>query len=220
MTGIGAAFLAPERLHERNLTPADLTYAPTGEQVASEDRLRELRAADPGGLAVIRQLDEDDPADWAVLLLSLTFPDAIVASDAMPLTWIGRVPGPMTWPLPETAVTHPRTAGTYSRALRMLAADGGPLGLTETLRRSSLLPAQLLEARVPAMRRKGRVQAGCDADIVVFDPATVHDQATYAQPTRPSTGIRHVLVGGTFVVRDAAIVPAALPGQPIRATPR
>jgi cytosine/adenosine deaminase-related metal-dependent hydrolase len=220
MTGIGAAFLAPERLHERDLTPSDLTYAPTGEQVASEERLRELRASDPGGLAIIRQLNEDDPADLAVLLRSLTFPDAIVASDAMPLTWAGPVPDPMSWPLPATAFTHPRTAGTFSRALRMLAADGGPLGLAETLRRSSLLPARLLESRVPAMRRKGRVQAGCDADIVVFDPATVRDRATYSQPTLPSAGIRHVLVNGTFVVQDASIVPAALPGQPVRATPR
>jgi N-acyl-D-aspartate/D-glutamate deacylase len=109
----------------------------------------------------------------------------------------------------------------------MLASDGeaevgaaGPLGLTETLRRCSLLPAQLLGDRVPAMRSKGRIQPGCDADIVVFDPATVRDQATYADTIRPSTGIRHVLVNGVFVVRDAAIVPDALPGQPIRATPR
>jgi hypothetical protein len=227
MTGIGAAFLAPERLHERDLRPTDLTYAPTGEQVASEARLRELRAADPGGLAIIRHLNEADPADLAVMLKSLTFPDAIVASDAMPLTWNGPVPDPMTWPLPGTVFTHPRTAGTFARALRMLAADaggpvgsGGPLGLAETLRRSSLLPAQLLAARVPAMRRKGRVQAGCDADIVVFDPATVTDRATYTRTTLPSGGISHVLVNGTFVVREAEIVTAALPGQPIRATPR
>jgi Amidohydrolase family len=227
MTGIGAAFLAPERLHERDLRPTDLTYAPTGEQVASEDRLRELRAADPGGLAIVRHLNEDDPADLAVLMRSLTFPDAIVASDAMPLTWSGPVPDPMTWPLPDTVFTHPRTAGTFSRALRLLAADaggpvgsGGPLGLTETLRRSSLRPAQLLAPRVPAMRRKGRVQTGCDADLVVFDPATVTDRATYTRTTRPSAGISHVLVNGRFVVRDKEIVTAALPGQPIRATPR
>jgi len=220
MTGIGAAFLAPERLHERDLTPADLTYAPTGEQVATEERLRELRAGDPGGLAIIRQLNEDDPADLSVMLRSLTFPDAIVASDAMPLTWAGPVPDPLTWPLPDTAFTHPRAAGTFSRALRMLGKEGGPLGLTETLRRSSLLPARLLEPSVPAMRRKGRLQVGCDADIVVFDPATITDQATYARPTRPPVGIKHVIVNGTLVVRDAGIVPAALPGQSIRATPR
>jgi N-acyl-D-aspartate/D-glutamate deacylase len=216
MTGIGAAFLAPERLPERGLRPSDLTYAPTGEQIATDGRLRELRSADPGGLVIIRHLDEDDPADRDVLLRALIFPSAIVASDAMPLTWAGDVPDQMAWPLPGSAFTHPRTAGTYSRALRMLAGDGGPLGLTETLRRCSLLPAQLLESRVPAMRRKGRVQVGCDADIVVFNPATVSDQATYLQSTRPPTGIRHVLVNGTPVVRDAAIEIDALPGQPVR----
>ena len=51
MTGIGAAFLAPERLGERSLAPSSLTYAPTGERIASEARLRELRRADPGGRA-------------------------------------------------------------------------------------------------------------------------------------------------------------------------
>ena len=225
MTGIGAAFLAPERLGERDLKPADLTYAPTGEQVASEARLRELRAADPGGLVIIKHLDEDDPADLDVMLRSLTFPDAVVASDAMPLTWPGPVPDQMTWPLPNGAFTHPRTAGTFARALRLLASAGpagsaAPLGLTETLRRCSLRPAQLLEGRVPAMRRKGRIQAGCDADIVVFDPVTVRDQATYLRSTRPSAGIRNVLVNGTAVVADAEIVADALPGRPVRATPR
>ena len=218
MTGIGAAFLAPERLGERGLTPQSLTYAPTGERVASEDRLRELRASDPGGLVIIKQLDEDDPADAALMMRSLTFPDSIIASDAMPLTWSGAAPHPTDWPLRPDAVSHPRTAGTFSRSLRMLAGPGGPLGLTETLRRCSLLPAQLLQDRAPAMRGKGRLRAGTDADIVVFDPATVSDQATYAASTRPSTGVRHVIVNGMPVVRDGEIVAGALPGQLVRAT--
>ncbi len=220
MTGIGAAFLAPERLGERGLTPSSLTYAPTGEQVASEARLRELRRADPGGLVIIKLLDEDDPADRRLLMRSLTFPGAVVASDAMPLTWTGPAPDPLAWPLPAAAITHPRTAGTFSRALRLLTRDGGPLGLAEALGKCSLQPARLLQDRVPSLRGKGRLQPGADADIVVFDPATVSDRASYADSTRPSAGLRHVLVNGTFVVRDSGIVPDALPGRPVRAASR
>lgn len=220
MTGIGAAFLAPERLSERGLSPSSLTYAPTGERVANEARLRELRQTDPGGLVIIELLDENDPADRQLLMRSLTFPGAVVASDAMPLTWTGPAPDPRTWPLPETAITHPRTAGTFSRALRLLTRDGGPLSLAQALSKCSLQPARLLQDRVPAMRRKGRLQAGSDADIVVLDPATISDQASYTNSTRPSTGIRHVLVNGILVVRDGDIVAGAQPGRPVRADPR
>jgi len=67
------------------------------------------------------------------------------------------------------------------------------------------------------MRRKGRLAEGCDADIVVFDPARISDKAGYDDPTRPSAGIRHVLVNGEFVVSDARLVPSARPGRPVRA---
>lgn len=219
MTGIGAAFLAPERLHERGLVPADLTYAPTGERVASAARLRELRAADPGGLAIVRHLDDSSAGDRELLMRYLMFPGAVVASDAMPLTWraaAGDAAGD-AWPLPPTAFTHPRTAGTFARAIRMLTTDGGSLSLPEALAKCSLQPARLLEDHVPAMRRKGRLAPGTDGDVVVFDPATISDQATYAESTRPSSGIRHVLVNGSFVVREGELVATAHPGRPVRA---
>ena len=219
MTGIGAAFLAPERLGERSLAPSSLTYVPTGERVASAARLRELRAADPGGLVIIDLLREDDPADRGLLMRSLTFPGAVVASDAMPLTWTARPVDPLVWPLPPTAITHPRTAGTFSRALRLLAREG-PLSLAQALAKCSLEPARLLQDRVPALSQKGRVRIGADADLVVFDHAAITERASYRHSTLPSAGITQVLVNGTFVVRDGGIAADARPGRPVRAEPR
>ena len=125
-------------------------------------------------------------------------------------------------------------AGTFCRALRLLtraggdlAGDGGaltthgvPFSLAQALAKCSLEPARLLEDRVPALRRKGRLQAGLDADIVVFDPETISDRASYRHSTLPSAGIRHVLVNGTFVVRGGEIAGDARPGRPVRADPR
>jgi cytosine/adenosine deaminase-related metal-dependent hydrolase len=217
-TAIGAAFLAPERVRERFRGPRSITYLPTGERVADDARLRELRATDPGGLVIAEFLDETDPHDLALLRRSLIFPDAIVASDAMPPLWTGAARADLAeWPLPPQVVTHPRTAGTFSRALRLWREEGTPL--IDAIRRTTLLPARVLEAAVPAMRNKGRVRPGADADLVVFDAAGITDQATYAASTRPSSGVTHVMVDGMFVVRDGELVVDALPGRPIRAEP-
>jgi N-acyl-D-aspartate/D-glutamate deacylase len=79
------------------------------------------------------------------------------------------------------------------------------------------MPAQRLEARVPQMRKKGRIRVGVDADLVVFDAARIIDRATYEQPAVYSEGIRLVIVGGRFVVRDGQVIEGATPGAPVRA---
>ena len=165
-------------------------------------------------------LDENDPNDRALLQRALAYPDSIVASDAVPIFFGDGGTDTRTWPLPKGASTHPRTAGTFTRALRTMVREAGLWTWLEAFRRCSFLPARLLDDVAPAARAKGQLGVGADADIVVLDPSTVTDTATYLDPTSTSVGIRHLLVGGTAVVRDGEMIQDAYPGQPLRGEPR
>ena len=80
----------------------------------------------------------------------------------------------------------------------------------------ALMPAQTLEAFVPQMKKKGRIQVGMDADIVVFDPETIRDVGTYEKPNQPAVGVQSLLVNGELVVAEGELILDAAPGQPIR----
>ncbi len=213
-TVIGAAFLSAEGLRGRGLRPSALTYLPTGERIADEGRLEQLRRDDPAGLVILDFLDEADPAQRAVLLRTVGRADVITASDAMPLLPVAPGFAEDTWPIGAGAVTHPRTAGCFARMLRLAREEGW--ALAEVVRRCTLMPVQVLEGVCPAMRHKGRVQVGFDADLVVFDPASVTDQASPANSTRVSSGITDVFVMGTRVVSDSELDTAARPGRGLR----
>jgi hypothetical protein len=95
--------------------------------------------------------------------------------------------------------------------------DAHVLPLAEALRKMTIMPAQRLERRVPAMKRKGRIQAGADADLIVFDPARIADRSTYEKPAVASIGMVHVLVNGVPVVADSRLVEGVAPGRAVRA---
>jgi N-acyl-D-aspartate/D-glutamate deacylase len=134
---------------------------------------------------------------------ALAHPGVLVASDGIPLFGGGE---------------HPRGVGTFSRVLGRYVREKGTLELMDALSRMTLLPARRLEAFVPAMRGKGRIRVGADADITVFDPQKVIDRATFEDSRRFSEGIEHVLVDGVFVVRGGDSVDGARPGRPLRTT--
>jgi len=93
------------------------------------------------------------------------------------------------------------------------------LSLMEALRKMTVMPSQRLEARVPAMRQKGRLRVGADADITIFDPATVLDRSTYREPSLSPVGIQHVIVNGVSVVANGRAVEGVAPGKAVRAIP-
>ncbi|MFC7430501.1 MULTISPECIES: amidohydrolase family protein [unclassified Agrococcus] len=215
-TGIGAAFLAPERLPVWQLTPSSIVIVATGERIRDEAHLRHVRATDPGAACIVEFLDERDPVDRALLEQSLAFPDSIVASDAMHVTWPDGSTDTREWPLPAGGMTHPRTSGTFARSLRTMVRERGLWTWLEAFRRCSMLPARVLDRVAPAFERKGHLGVGADADVVVIDPERITDQATYLDSTRPSLGVVHLLVRGEHVVRDGDVVLDAYPGRGLR----
>ena len=103
--------------------------------------------------------------------------------------------------------THPRAYGNFARLLGRYVRDEKLVPLEEAVRRLTSFPADNL-----GLHRRGRLAPGHFADVVVFDPATVADRATYEVPHQYAVGVRHVLVNGVPVLRDGEHT-GALPGR-------
>ncbi len=175
------------------ITYKDLQWVATGERLTAESFARYRKE---GGSVIGHAIPEE------ISRLAAASPWVMVASDG----------------LIENRRGHPRGAGTFARVLGVYVREQKALSLMDALRKMSLLPAQRLEKVTPSMRAKGRIKVGADADLTIFDPATVIDRATFEQPALYSEGIRHVLVGGVFVVRDEKIVEGVKPGKAVRRT--
>lgn len=123
------------------------------------------------------------------------------------------IPHPLVMIASDGLEGHPRNAGTFSRVLAQYVREKGTITLMDALRRMSLMPAETLEHSTPAARQKGRLQEGADADIVVFDPATIGDRSTFQKPMEPSVGVHYLLVAGTVVVDNGKLIPDVYPGR-------
>jgi amidohydrolase/N-acyl-D-amino-acid deacylase len=113
----------------------------------------------------------------------LTHPETAIGSDGLPMD-----------PRP-----HPRLWGTFPRVLGYYVRERKLFPLAEAVRKMTGLPADRYR-----LAKRGYVRPGYWADLVLFDPATIHDAATYAEPTRRSEGIAGVWVNGTLTWRDQA----------------
>ena len=208
---IGSEFLRPETLlHDWQLSYEDSMLDPATGEFLTQAAYEAKRKEDPGYIVVLFMRQRE-----AWLPKWLTRPHATVGSDGMPTTDADG--NDLTWAHPYSAfVGHPRTAGSHARVLRLGREHG--VSLTQALSQLSYWSAlHLGNAGISAMRERGRLQEGMIADITVFDPATVTDNATHKRGEQgaPSTGIPYVLVSGQLVVRDSK-VQRIFPGKPIR----
>ena len=196
-TGIKAAIFDPGWRERFGRDYGDIEWVATGERL-TEATFVEKRNSPEGGMVIAHVIPED-AVEYAI-----AHPLVMIASDGVPYV-NGRA--------------HPRGAGSFARVLGRYVRDMQTIPLMEALRKMTIMPTRRLESAVPQMRTKGRVQVGADADITVFDPDRIVDLATFAEPAQNSAGIVHVLVNGTFVVRDEELLDGVFPGVGIRRTP-
>lgn len=191
-TVLESAMFNPGWQENLKIDYGDLAWSATGERLTRESFERYRKQ---GGWVIIYMM-KDEHVEQAV-----AHPGVMIASDGVPFI---------------DGKGHPRGAGTCARVLGHYSREKKLLSLMDALAKMTILPARRMESHVPAMRQKGRIAVGADADITVFDAAKVIDRATFENPTEPSEGIVQVLVNGEFVVRDGKPVSDAMPGRAVR----
>ena len=218
-TVIAAAFFNDPHFEARGGTGYDAVQRVTdGHRFRDREELLAAQKDDPSTLVLWHVLDlEKNERHRELLDMAVLFPGSAIASDAMPWSlpdgsaYIGD-----SWPLPDDATSHPRSAGCFTRFLRHWVRERQAISLIDGIAKCTQIPADILTASTPAMATKGRLQPGADADITVFDLNTLTDRAEFSAMNRPSEGVRHLIVSGQPVITDGIMDVDARPGQPVR----
>lgn len=116
--------------------------------------------------------------------------------------------------LPSKTVPHPRSYGTFPRKIGRFALEDNVISVEQAIRSACGLPADILK-----LPERGYLKAGFFADIVVFDPKTYRDKATYDVPHQYATGVRYLIVNGRLAIDDGKATDA-LPGRVLRNAPK
>lgn len=169
----------------------DLQWIATGERLTAESFAKYRKT---GGLVIAHSIPEE------IVRSTIADPNVIIASD-------GTLTG---------GKGHPRGVGTFARLLGHYVREEKIISLSEGLRKITLMPAQRLEKIAPSMKNKGRICVGADADITIFDPEQIIDQATYEEPARYLKGINYVIVNGVIVVKEGDLLEGIFPGKAVR----
>jgi N-acyl-D-aspartate/D-glutamate deacylase len=192
MTDIKSAIFDEGWQEVFNIDYKDLQWAATGERL-TKDTFEKYR--NTGGMVAVFSMTPE------IVDAAITSPLTMIASDG----------------ILEKGKGHPRTAGTYSRVLGNYVREQGTLTLMEALTKMTLMPAQRLERRVPAMKNKGRIRVGADADLTIFDARSIIDKSTFQDPAQYSEGIKFVVVNGVVIIKNGHLEPYLHPGRPVRA---
>ena len=170
-----------------------------GKTLAEVARERELSPAD----AAQQILRRDDAVIMNLELYDLENTRVLAQEPWMMTCTDGRTPQP------DQAITHPRTFGAFARKMRLFVFEEAVITPEFAIRSFSGLAADFY--RLP---NRGYVREGYIADITILDPERYRDRATFEEPRRETEGVKHVLVNGTFAVRDSEMT-GALAGVPV-----
>ena len=207
-TYVDADYLKPGYQERLGIQASDIVVTATGEKLTDEEFDR-MRTEDPTADLLMYTMKEEYFMD------AFSRPSTIVGSDGMP--WLFEDGRTGDWDTPfGTGKGHPRGAGAHAKILR-IARENADVDLMTALSKMTYQPAKFLGSTVPQMRTRGRLQEGMTADVTIFDPETVTDNASWedGKNTLPSTGIPFVIVNGTIVVKDSE-VQRVTPGVEIR----